>query len=576
MKKMLRVNMTDMSCTYEDVPEAFRGLGGRGLTSLLVAREVPPACNPLGPDNKLVFAPGILSGTACPNAGRLSVGGKSPLTGGIKESNVGGNASAKIARLGLAAVIIEGQAPPESLYVLCLKKGAAELVPSPALQGAGTYRLTAALQETYSAKAAFLCIGSAGELRLRSASIQVTDLEGYPCRAAGRGGLGAVMGAKGLKAIVVDDSGGGPPEIADAALFAAGRTKAAEAIRSHPVTGEAMPALGTAMVVAPMNAVGAFPALNARVGTYEHWERISGEALADLIRSRGGKPTHAGCSSCIIRCSNVFVDAQGAYVTSGLEYETIWALGGMCDIADLDSIARFDYLCDDLGVDTMNTGCALAVAMEAGLAAFGDARGALKLVEEIGTGSALGRLIGDGPAAVGGAYGIDRVPAVKNQSVAAYDPRAIQGMGVTYATCTMGADHTAGWTVAASLEAMGGTLDPLSAHGQVDCSRDIQIHTAAADCTGLCQFTGFPLNDIPRGSEGLREMISAATGVTIGPDYLTELGKRILRAEHAFNLKAGFTSADDRLPAFYLTEPLPAHNTTFLIADEDLDGFYNF
>lgn len=576
MHTLLRVNMKTKRCTYEPMPEQIRGLGGRGLSSSLVAREVPPGADPLGPDNRLVVAPGMLSGTICPNSGRLSIGGKSPLTGSIKESNVGGTGAAKMARIGIEALIIEDRPEPGKLYVLSLKKNTAELIPADKLKGLGTYGTAQMIRKKFGEKNAVLCIGPAGEMQLRSASIQVTDPDGNPCRAAGRGGLGALMAAKGLKAVVVDDTDGQSPPIADPELFRSGQKKVAEAIRNHPFTGQAMPALGTAMVVAVINAIGAFPALNSRTGTYEKWEQLSGEALAELINRRGGQPTHAGCSTCIIRCSNVFLDSDKKYVTSGLEYETLWALGGMCDIPDLDVIARFDYLCDDLGIDTMNTGCAIAVAMEAGVKKFGDAAGALELVREIGSGSEIGTLIGHGPDAVGEKYGVTRVPVVKHQSVAGYDPRAVQGMGVTYATCPMGADHTAGWTVGACLEAMGGKLDPLSPDGQVECSRQIQIQTAAADCTGICQFAGFPLNDIPAGGQGLLEMLNAKYGTGHGPEYLTELGKRVLRIEREFNLKAGLTAQDDRLPEFYYTEPLPPHNKPFLVKNEDMDRLFDF
>ncbi len=576
MNTVLRVNMTDMSCRYETLPENMQGLGGRGLTSSLVGLEVPPQCDPLGIENKLVIAPGMLSGTACPNSGRVSLGGKSPLTGGIKESNVGGNGAFKIARIGLAALIIEGRPLKGGLHVLSIKKDAAEILPAGDLKGMGTYAAVKAISVRFGARHAVFCIGPAGEMQLQSASIQVTDPDGYPCRAAGRGGLGALMGSKGLKAIVVDDTDGASAPVLDPELFKTGQKKVADAILSHPFTGQGMPALGTAMVVSLMNAVGGFPALNARVGTYEKWEQISGEKMAEIIGSRGGKTTHAGCSTCIIRCSNVFVDTNKKYVTSGLEYETIWALGGMCDVPDLDAIARFDYLCDDMGVDTMNTGCAIAMAMEAGIKKFGDAAGALELAGEIAKGSEIGKLIGHGPAAVGARYGIARVPVVKKQSVAGYDPRAVQGMGVTYALSPMGADHTAGWTVGACLEAMGGKLDPLSPDGQVACSRDIQIHTAAADCTGLCQFAGFPLNDIPAGGEGLHEMLQATYGTSFGPLYMAELGKRVLRTEREFNLKAGLTKDDDRLPEFYYREGLPPHNKPFLVKNEDMDRLFDF
>ncbi|MDY7036299.1 MAG: aldehyde ferredoxin oxidoreductase C-terminal domain-containing protein [Thermodesulfobacteriota bacterium] len=575
MGKILRVNMTDGNVQYQDTPEGFLGLGGRGLTSSIVAAEVPPKCDALGPENKIVFAPGTLSGTSCPNSGRLSIGGKSPLTGGIKESNVGGNGSMKIARIGLDAIIIEGKAT-ENLFMLVLKKDSGELVLADEFKVMGTYALTGALKAKYGEKTSIICVGPAGEMLLKSASIQVTDVDGNPCRAAGRGGLGALMGSKGLKAIIVDDTGGESPAIANTDMFKSGQKKFVEAVRQHPLTGEGMPALGTAMLVGAINAVGAFPSLNARTGVYEKWEQISGEKLAEIISSRGGQTTHTGCSNCIIRCSNVFVDKDKNYVTSALEYETIWSMGGMCDISDFDTIARLDYLCDDIGLDTMNTGCALAVAMEAGIKEFGDREGALELVAEVAKGSEIGLLIGNGPAAVGEKYGVKRVPAVKNQSVAAYDPRAIQGIGVTYAASTMGADHTSGFAVGANLEALGGELNPLSPDGQVDATREIMIQTAASDSTGLCLFVAFPLGDIPSAAEGLMEMINGKYGTSLGPDDVTGLGKVILGTERKFNINAGFTKDDDRLPEFYYKEPLPPHNKTFLVTNEDLDSVYNF
>ncbi len=576
MGKLLRVNMATLQCSYESMSDDLSGLGGRGITSHLVAREVPPLCDPLGSENKLVLAPGILSGTSCPNSGRISIGAKSPLTGTIKESNAGGGSSAKIARIGLSTVVIEGKPENGHLYILELKKDSAKLIPSDNLKGLGTYQLASEINKNYDKKPAILCIGPAGEHLMTSASIQVTDTSGRPCRAAGRGGLGSVMGSKGIKAIAVDDAGGETPDIADPELFKSGQRKASAAILRHPVTSQAMPAFGTAMLVAPINAVGAFPTMNARSGTFDKWEMISGEKMAELIHSRGGQTGHSGCTNCIIKCSNIYVDENKQYLTSSLEYETIWALGGMCGISDLDAIAKFDYMCDDTGLDTMNTGCALAVAMEAKVKEFGDAEGALSLVEEIRKGSEIGRLIGNGPAAVGEHYGISRVPVVKRQSVAAYDPRAIQGIGVTYSTSPMGADHTAGWTVAENLEAMGGRGNALVADEQVEISRNTQISTAANDATGLCQFTGFPLSADPEGAEGFMELLSARLGRKFGQEDFIEMGKKILRTEREFNLAAGFTAKDDRLPEFYYKEPLPPHNKTFLVADSDIDTLFDF
>jgi aldehyde:ferredoxin oxidoreductase len=388
---------------------------------------------------------GFLSGTSLVNTSRISIGAKSPLTGTIKESNAGGTVSAALGRLGITAIIVEGQAQEgESSFLRIDEKGDASLLPAKEYRGMRTYTLVEKILETYGPKTSVLCIGPAGEHRLTAASIQSSDIDGRPCRAAGRGGLGAVMGAKGLKAIIVDQRGNNPDAIADPEAFKEAAKGVVKAIKADHMSGHVMPELGTAGLVAPVNSMGAFPSYNARKGVLDGWEKISGEAMAKMIQERGGKTTHMGCAQCIIHCSNEFVDKAGKYVTGSLEYETIWALGGMTGIDDLDTIARLDHLCDDIGVDTMSTGVAVAVAMDAGHAKFGDRGAAIRLVEEIAQGTSFGRILGNGPAAVGKHFNHSRVPVVKGQSIAAYDPRAMLGNGITFATSPMGADHTAG------------------------------------------------------------------------------------------------------------------------------------
>ena len=571
--KFIRVNMTDKSAGVEDVPENYMGLGGRGLTSIMINTEVPPKCDPLGPENMLIFAPGALSGTSLVNTSRISIGAKSPLTGTIKESNAGGTVPAALGRLGITAVIVEGEAPEGELYLLRIdEKGEAALIPAQECKGMRTYALAGKLLETYGEKNGVLCIGPAGEYQLTSASIQATDVDGRPCRAAGRGGLGAVMGAKGLKAMVVDLSGNNPDPVADPAAFKEAAKEFAKAVRSHPFCGEMLPALGTAGLVGPINSMGAFPTLNATKGAMEGWEKISGEAITRMMEERGGNPKHMGCSQCIVHCSNEFVDKKGEYVTSSLEYETIWSMGGMTGIDDPDAIARLDYLCDDIGVDTMNTGVAVAVAMDAGYKTFGDAESAVKMVEEISSGTEFGKVLGNGPVAVGKHFGHERVPVVKNQSIAAYDPRAMQGNGVTYATSTMGADHTAGNVLG---EYLAGTLDPLKPDGQVEASRNVQIAMASVDCTGLCLLASFALTT-PEGGEAFLNAMNAKFGAQLGPDDIPAMGIRVLKAEREFNGKAGFTKEDDRLPKFFHEEALAPHNTVFAVSDESLDSVFDF
>jgi aldehyde:ferredoxin oxidoreductase len=566
--KFIRVNMTDQSIRVEDVPEQYQGLGGRGLTSIMINAEVPPLCDPLGPDNKLIIAPGLLSGTPLVNTSRISIGAKSPLTGTIKESNSGGKVASCLGKLGITAIVVEGQAPAGALYLLAIDAdGQATLQEAGAYKGMRTYALSEKLLQAFGPKNTVACIGPAGEYQLGSASIQTTDVDDRPCRAAARGGLGAVMGAKGLKAVVVSTQGADPDAIADPEAFKEAAKAVAQSIQKNPFTGQMLPNLGTAGILGPVNALGAFPSYNATKGVFDGWEKISGEALAQRLQERGGKTKHMGCAQCIIHCSNEYVDGKGQYVTSSLEYETIWSMGGMIGVDDLDAIARLDFLCDDIGLDTMNTGVAMAVAMDAGHKAFGDSAAAIAMVEEIAQGTVFGKILGNGPDAVGKHFNHHRVPAVKRQGIAAYDPRAMQGLGVTYATSPMGADHTAGNLLGLYL---GGILKPLEPEGQAEASRAAQITMAALDCIGLCILAGGVVAS-SKGREALLQMLGAKQGAAMSADAITAMGARILKAEHEFNRKAGLTAKDDRLPRFFYEEPLPPHNTVFLVSDSDLD-----
>ncbi len=571
--KFIRVNMTNKTVSTESVPAPYVGLGGRGLTSILVSTEVPPTCDPLGPENKLVFAPGLLSGTPLVNTSRLSIGAKSPLTGTIKESNVGGTVGAALGRLGIAAIVIEGQASEGDYSLLTIdKNGKADLVDGVAYIGMRTYACAEALLKTYGEKTSVTCIGTAGELKMALASIQSTDVDGRPCRAAGRGAMGAVMGAKGLKALVVSTEGDNADAIADPVAFKEAAKGVVKAIKADPMASQMAPELGTPGLVAPVNAMGAFPSYNARKGVLEGWEKISGEAMAKMIEQRGGKRRHMGCAQCIVHCSNEFVDESGGFVTSSLEYETIWAMGGMTGVADLDIIAALDRKCDDIGLDTMGTGVAVAVALDSGHGEFGDGEKVLSMVEEIGVGTEFGRLLGSGPVAVGKHFGNPRVPAVKNQSIAAYDPRAMQGNGVTYATSPMGADHTAGNAVGLYLEQK---LDPLATDGQMEASRQLQIGMAFVDCTGMCFIAAVALFE-GEGAEAFLKAINARCGTNLGPEGVPALGIRVIQAERDFNRRAGFTEKDDRLPEFFYKEPLPPNNTVFAITDKELDATFDF
>jgi aldehyde:ferredoxin oxidoreductase len=573
--KILRVDMATGTITNEDTEPAFTGMGGRGLTSFFIDKEVPPMCDPLGPENKLIFAPGYLSGSPLVNSSRLSIGAKSPLTGGIKESNVGGTVAADLGHIGISAIIVEGQPEKDKFFILKIDQtGNAALLDAAAFWGKRTYELVAALKDAHGDDKSITCIGPAGEFQLSAASIQTTDTDGRPCRAAGRGGLGAVMGSKGLKAIVVDKNAKSSESIHDPNAFKESAKIFAKAVLADEFTGE-LAEFGSAVLVEPINAAGAFPTRNAREGQFEDADKISGETMAQIIKKRGGKTTHKGCAQCIINCSNDYVDEQGKYVTSSLEYETIWSMGGMLGNKDLDTIARLDFLCDDIGLDTISTGVAIAVAMDAGYKAFGDAAAAIEMVEEVAKGTDIGKILGHGPVHVGKHFNNDRVPVVKGQSIAAYDPRAIQGMAVTYATSPMGGDHTAGFVVETNLEAFGGTLDRFSAEGQVEASRNAQVHMVLVDTVGICDFaqTGF---GAPDGVGNVCKMVAAKSGKPFSEKDWTDIGKKVLQIEVEFNRKAGFTKEQDRLPKMFYEEPLPPHNKVVVISDEEMDSVFNF
>ena len=576
MFKILRVNMTEGRVIFEDVPEAYQGMGGRGLTSTIVAAEVEPTCNPLGPLNKIVFAPGLLGGTNCANSGRISVGGKSPLTGGIKEANSGGQAGAYLAKLGISAIVVEGQPAKGKLFKLVVGKDQAQLLPADDIRGLGNYDTVAKLIETHGDKMGYVSIGQAGEARLGAASVAFTDRELRPTRHAGRGGMGAVMGSKGLKAIVIDPSAGEMAPLKDPEAFKAAAKRFAKALTDHPVTSGGLPEYGTDVLINVLNEAGGLPTRNFSAGRFEGAEKVSGETLNAITVKRKGNPTHGCMSGCIIRCSGDFIGPDGKYVSKWPEYETVWAWGPNCGIDDLDAIARIDKMCDDFGVDTIDLGCAMAVAMEAGVKQFGDAAGAEELMAEVGKLTPLGRILGSGTATVGRVFGINRVPVVKGQSLPAYDPRAVKGMGVTYATTPMGADHTAGYTVATNILNVGGSVDPLKPEGQVELSRNLQAATAAVDTAGLCLFVAFPVLDIPDALVAVVDMLNAKYGLSLVVDDVSKLGFSVLKIEKDFNTRAGFNANEDRLPDFFKYEKLPPHNVVWDLSDEELDKTLQF
>jgi len=577
MAQILRVNMTERTANYEDVPDKYKELGGRGLTTAIVCDEVDPTCHPLGPNNKLVFAPGIVTGTNAATSGRVSVGGKSPLTGGIKEANAGSAWPQLLARLGVKAIIVEGQPEEFDWWGLHITADGARFFAADDYVGQSLYEIFPGLFERFGKRVGIATIGVGGEHRMAMAGICFNDIDNRPSRYASRGGLGAVMGSKGLKFIVVDGEGAPGVPIANKELFDQGRKKLNEALRSHGITkpGGALNSYGTAVLVNIINEAGALPTRNFREGRFEDAAKISGEAMAEYCKTRGGvgmmgHPCHPGC---IIQCSNVIPNPDGTELASCVEYETTWALGANCGIGDLDVVGKLTQMCNDIGLDTIEAGDVIGVAMEAGLAEFGDGQAAIDMLEEVRKGTPLGRVLGAGTGPAAQVLGVVRSPDVKGQGMPAYEPRAIKGIGMVYATSTMGADHTSGYTIAPEILGVAGKVDQFEKN-KSDLARNFQHATAFIDSTGHCLFIAFAILDIASGFEGMVEECNGVLGTNWTTDDVGRIGKEIVNQERAFNVAAGFNEADDRLPEFMKYEPLPPHNVVWDIHDTALDAVH--
>ena len=566
MKKILRINMKNLTGNLADVPKEYQNLGGRGLTSTLIANEVNPLCHPLGSNNHLVIAPGILTGTTAPCTARVSVGAKSPLTGGIKESNCGGISGQKIARLGLAAIVIEDKPTKEGLYLLYISKDGVSFQEAGELKGAGNYKVAEYLREQYGERVGIISIGPAGEMLMSAASVAMIDRDGIPARHAARGGMGAVMGSKSIKAIVLDDTDT-PKRVAPANKedFNDAVKCFAEAIRNRPRVKEGLSVYGTTRLIAFANEVNSLPTRNFSTGQFEGVTRISGEALADTIDARGGERGHTCYPGCIVRCSNIYKDKKGGHLTSSLEYETVGMLGSNCGIDDLDVIAMLDRLCDDYGLDTIEMGGAIGVAMEAGVLLFGDGERTIEILHEVGKGTPLGRIIGNGVVITGRVFGMTRVPAVKGQGIPAWDPRTAMGTGLTIITSPQGADHNAG-RIPGIREFdffKPGAIAPLSL--------GMQLRMCIIDTAGLCMFS----DGTPETTEWLAKLFSAFYDHEISTTDLLKLGKRVFDTERNFNLRAGISNFEDRLPEFMAEEPLPPTNSIFTVKQEEIDNVFN-
>jgi len=549
--------MSRQKVAYEDLPQEWQLIGGRGLVAKIMNKEVPPDADPFGPQSKLIIAGGALAGTIAPSLGRISVGGKSPLTSGIKEASTGGPQAQQLDRLGTRGIIIEGAPEKGRLYLLKITKDEAILLPADEYKGMNNYQLVAALQKKFGKGSSIISIGAAGERGYKSATVAFTDTLGEPSRQAGRGGLGAVMGAKGLKAIVVDDSGAPPLQFADKVLFQKTVKSWTDIVKKDIGCG-LFSTFGTPLAVDTMSLRGTMPAENYTSGRPKDYSKVSGEAIRELVWKRGGR-MHGCMPGCVVQCSIIYNDADGKRLTSAYEYEVIGMLGTNLGIADPDAIGRMKFVCDDIGIDAIEVGSSLGVAASAGKMKMGDAKAAMRLLNEVAQGTEFGYVLGNGVVATAKALNVSRVPAFKGQAIPAHDPRAVKGVGVTYATSPMGADHTAALTY----------RNPLKKEGQAANSLRFQVQAAAWDTFGYC------LNAVPGGQHStydfLATLLNARYGLNLGSDDIVEVAKQTLQDELKFNEKAEINKIHARYPDFVRTEALPPTNSVFDVEDAELD-----
>ncbi|HHW17340.1 MAG TPA: aldehyde ferredoxin oxidoreductase [Firmicutes bacterium] len=563
--KILRVDMGERSIAFEEEPESYQKWWGRGLIAKILTEEMDPTAEPLGPNNIFIVTRGPLAGTGFSSSGRVSVGGKSPLTGGIKEANAGGNVGEFLARLAIKAIVVKGQAPFGFAGVLVVDEENARIEEAPELKGVGIYQAADLLRQRFG-DSALVLNGPAADFKMNVSAVMCTDREGVPGRAAGRGGLGAVMASKGLKAIVLRPVNKKVP-LADEEAFVKVRSELNKYILENPMTSKVFSTQGTASMVNTMYHLGGLPTRNFSHGQFEKADNIRGTTLHQVITQRGGAGTtgHPCMAGCLVRCSNIFPDSDGKEIVRALEYETLVMMGSNLGIGDVDAIARFNRACNDLGVDTIETGAAIAVAMDAGLWKFGDVAAVEEALEHVRAGDILGRVLGAGAEITGKVLGWHRVPTVKGQALAAYDPRAVKGMGVTYATSPMGADHTAGHTVAFK-------VDHHSPEGQVDVSRISQVKRAAYDVLDLCSFL---FSATAEHTDKIMELVNSVIGSKFGPEDFEKLGRECLLMERDFNARAGIVSAHDRLPEFLYRERLQPYNLVFDVPREELSKLFS-
>jgi aldehyde:ferredoxin oxidoreductase len=542
--------MTDQTTSYEPFPEAWKLLGGRALSAKIMTEQCDPTCDPLGPDNVLVMAPGVLSGTTAPTSGRISIGGKSPLTNGIKEANAGGNPGQHLMKLGIRAVVVKGQpADAEKRYGLRIDEGDVSVVSADDYKGMWNYATCEKLLAGEAKTASVISIGPAGELGLSGASVACTDQdqERRPARHAARGGLGAVMGSKGLKWVLVDPGKARARKAADSKGFN-GLNKT---YSKDYLAGPQMFKTGTSGVVPLANMLNTFVYKNRTEGQSPDVEALDGARIIESFEERGGG-MHNCMTGCIVKCSNIVHDKDGNYKTSALEFETLTLLGASCAIKTFDEVADLDRLCDEIGLDTIETGAAIAILMDSGGMDWGDSEAAIALLKEIADGTERGRMIGNGAVATGKGTGHKRVPHARGQAIPAWDPRPLKATGVTYAAGPMGADHTAGLIVNPGL----------APDMYAQTSQEFQLINVVCDSSGFCQFLQPSLDDI-------RSYYGILYGIEVTREEIADQGWEALQDEWNFNAAAGWKDEDNMLSECLIEEGIgPDHAMKFDVSLE--------
>lgn len=564
MNKIIRINTRTHEIRTETASPELSHLGGRSLIAHIALTEIDPNCDPLGRKNKFILASGLLGDTSLTTAGRHSVGGKSPLTGGVKEANVGGNSGKKMAALGIKAVILEDSPKEIKTHVILISANKIEILGIPEIRYLSVSDTIGFLRDRFGKDAGVICIGPAGEMLMGGAVVATSNRSGSQIRVAGRGGLGALMGSKGIKGFLFDDSDASPEAPYDSKALRAAAREVAQIIRDDPKT-ENRHNFGTPAVLALCDNLGILPTRNFSAGHFEQVDAISGETIAKLIDERGGdgrkgKPCVQGCT---IQCSNVFPDPSGKATVASIQYENIALLGSNCGIGDIDAIAELNRLCNEIGLDAIETGAAIGVAMEADVIPFGDAEGAKDILQQVRQANPLGRIIGNGVVITGKVFGIRRIPAVKGQAIPAYDPRSLKGIGVTYVTSPMGADHTAG----NALE-LASSMDPIGTEGQVEASKRLQLRGAIIDSLGVCLFIRPAFVKKP---ELFAKLLNARYGWSLTYSDVQQMGVNCLEAEETFNERAGIKSDRCDVPEFMRDESLPPHNTVFDISKSEMN-----